>query len=124
MTTEKAYTRGQITAALGTMHGQLDEVTDTSITGYLVTGIWRRLGKGPFTYGQVQAAINAEANELDPQGKPGVYETSDTIWTQDVLNLSVSTALHLLDHPDATLHEAIEAQYEDNEVDEVLGWVS
>lgn len=110
--TETTYTRNQVNLALGTMHGQLDEVTDTSIVGYLTAGTLHRIGKGPFTREQVTKAINAEANELDPQGKPGVFETSDTIRTQDVINLAVSTALHLLDHPHASLEQAIAAEYE------------
>jgi hypothetical protein len=149
--TETTYTRAQVTAALGTMHSQLDEVTDTSIVDHLTTGIWRRLGSGPFTSEQVQQALNDEANELDPMQAENVYENSDTIRTQDVLNLAVNTALHLLDHPDDGLRAAITAQYggdshgpvydpdsddwnakipqddpkyADALADEVLGWVS
>lgn len=112
-TATTTYSRAQVTTALGTAHGLLDEITDTSIVGYLVTGLWRRLGPGPFTLGQVQAALGTEANELDPQGKPGGYETSGTIWAQDVLNLAVNATAYLLDHPDADLGEIIPAQYAD-----------
>lgn len=118
------YTRAQVTAALGTAHGQLDAVTDTSLVDHLTTGVWRRLGSGPFAAGQVLAAFSDEASELDPMRAEGVDETSDTIFAQDVLNLAVNTAAYLLDHPDATLREAIAAQYEHSTVDEVLGWVS
>ena len=56
----------------------------------------------------MSAALNNAANDLD---EAIGYESSDTIWAQDVRNLAVSTALHLLGHPQATLAEVIADQY-------------
>lgn len=109
-TTTATYTRAQVTTAFGTMLGQLNEVTETSPADQLTTGTWARLGSGPFTYDEVMAALNNVANDLDEAAR---YENSGTIWRQDVRNLAVSTALHLLEHPGATLAEAIAAQYAD-----------
>jgi len=121
--TETTYTRAQVTTALGTAHGQLDEVTDTAPLGPLGTGTWAqldKLGAGPFTREQVMTALNEAANELDEDIE---YECSDTIWEQDVRNLAVNAALYQLEHPGASLHEAIVSGYQ-TDPDKVLGWVS
>lgn len=106
-----AYTRGQVTIAMGTAHGQLDWVTDTSPLGQLVVATWAALsglGAGPFTRDQVAGALNDAANEQDDAVD---YENSDTVFAQDARNLFVNTVLYQLDHPGAELAEAIVAGY-------------
>lgn len=98
------YTRAQVTTALGTAHGLLDAVTSTGPVDLLTVRTWQRLGTGPFTREEISGALNYVANALDDAA---AYETSSTIWAQDVRNLAVNTALYLLDHPQGSLAEAI-----------------
>lgn len=107
---ETMYTRVQVTAALGRAHGLLDAVTSTGPVDLLTVRTWQRLGTGPFTREQVSGALNYVADALDDAA---AYETSSTIWAQDVRNLAVNTALYLLDHPQGSLAEAIAASWSD-----------
>lgn len=61
-----------------------------------------------YTREEVSAALNEAADMLADEHH---YESSETIAADDAANLLVSTALHLLDHPGASLDEAIAAQY-------------
>lgn len=66
-----------------------------------------------YTHAEVIAALNSAASML-PEHEG---ESEDTIRQDDIVNLLVNTAGYLLGHPDASLQEAIVAQYTDVEID-------
>ncbi len=70
-------------------------------------------GSPLFTREQVSKALNDAANMLSGHD----YESSLTIATDDAVNLMVNTAGYLLDHPGASLDDAIAAQYAGIEID-------
>jgi hypothetical protein len=63
----------------------------------------------------VDAANRAADDVIDAIGAPG---------TRDVANLVVNAALYYLDHPAATLREAVAAEYNGAPFDEVIAWCS
>lgn len=72
------------------------------------------LDRHTFTRAVISAALNHAADLAQDLHED---ERSDTIRTDDAVNLVVSTALHLLDHPGACLADAIAACYTDVELD-------
>jgi hypothetical protein len=112
---DPVYTREQVSTAFEATMGLLEGVTDASPASGLITRTWRYLrGDGPFTREQVTGALNRVANKLDDAVS---YESSEIIWEQDVRNLAVNTAGYVLDHPDATLAEAIATGYREIDLD-------
>ena len=72
------------------------------------------LSPGGRTYSleDVSRALNAAADELSEHE----YESEATIAQDDAVNLLVSAALHLLEHPGDGLDDVIIAQYADVEI--------
>ena len=124
--TETTYTRKQIRTAL---RKGIDLVTcaagGSRTLNALHDATLNRLGDGPgYTRKAFTDALNEAANALDPMQEEGAYENSYTIWVQDALNLAVNAVGHVLDHPSASLRAVIEASYEDNDYETVLGWIA
>lgn len=123
----ETYTRQQVITALrkgvdlvahAANAGDSEDDPYGAILDQLTPATEKRLGSvsGPYTRKAFTDALNAAANALDPMEDPDVCETSDTIWAQDVLNLAVNAAGHVLNHPDADLHDVIAAQYAEIDV--------
>jgi hypothetical protein len=106
------YTREQVTTALQRGTDLVDTIADAVELYELEQMTLRELGDHPvFTREEVTSALNDAADELDPMEGPDAYENSDTIRTQDVLNLAVNAVGHVLDHPGADLFEVIAAEH-------------
>lgn len=66
-----------------------------------------------YTRSEVLNAISTGANLTQEHE----YENTDTILTDDTINLAANAAIYLLDHPGARLDEIIIASYSDIELD-------
>jgi hypothetical protein len=115
---ETAYTRQQVITAL---RKGIDLVACAAGAGGVLNPLHdatlnRLRPSGPYTRKAFTDALNAAANALDPMEDPDIYETSDTIWAQDVLNLAVNAAGHVLDHPDADLFAVVIEAHKDTDV--------
>lgn len=114
----RTYTRKQVETAFQTATDLVDQLADAGVVDKMTDNALSRLGAGPdYTRDEVVAALNAAADQTAEDSNPEGWETSDTIWTDDVLNLAVNAAGYLLDHPGAGLDEIIPAQYTDVEPD-------
>ena len=113
-----AYTRKQIRTALLRGTDLVDDIANASaLLGKLERTTTRLLGSGKsFTYAEVSDALNKAADKLDVLQHDG-WETGDTLWAQNVLNLAVNAVGHLLDHPDADLRDVIAEAHKDTELD-------
>ena len=107
-----AYTREQVQTALARGIDLVDAITDAVVLARLELLTISTLGDGQvFTYTEVSNTLNAAANQLEASENPDGGETSETIWTQDVLNLAVNAVEHMLDHPGADLYAVIAESY-------------
>ena len=114
-TTTATWTRPQVSHALSTMLGMLEDVADTSdISSFYdaTRAALAMLGDGPYTYEQVSQALNAAADTIDPM-ENGAMEYSATLLTKNVLNLAVNVAGHVLQHPEDDLDQAIATAWMD-----------
>jgi len=69
-----------------------------------------------YTMNQISDAANAAANDILAVIVPDELTT-------DLVNLVVNVTLNYVEHPGNGLSDAIEANYDDEDVETVLGWV-
>lgn len=110
------YTRDQVSAALHAGTDLVDTIADATELPALIDATLGSLGTGPFTRDEVTDALNDAANRITEEENPDGGETSNTIWTDDVLNLAVNAVGHVLDHPGASLFDVIAAAHADTEL--------
>lgn len=87
-----------------------------TITGYYLYADRVATGGSPevekrYTRTEVEEALNQAANLV--QDENGGYEDSTSLAVDSAADLVVNVAGHLLDHPGATLEDAIAACYQD-----------
>jgi hypothetical protein len=113
----RAYTAVQVNDALQRGTDLVDVIADAPILGTLHETTMALLGpKLSFTRGQFTQALNDAASRIEQEENPDGGESSDTIWTQDVLNLAVCATEHILDHPGADLRDVIEVAHKDTDL--------
>jgi hypothetical protein len=111
--TDIAYTRDQVYAALKRGYDLVDAIADSTELAEFYQAALAGLPDGPeLTPADVGAVLNRVAGELTDHS----YETSDTIWTDDVINLAVNAVGHVLEHPGASLYDVIIAAHADTEL--------
>jgi hypothetical protein len=114
----RAYTYQQFSSALH----RADELVN-SISEYggnaahaMIAETFSRLGTSQAmdwrSYDAVSSALNAAANDASEMTD---YENSDTIRDDSARDLAVNAALHLLDHPDASLYDVVIEAHKDTE---------
>ncbi len=107
------YARDQVRAALDGGINLVGTIADATELSYLRSKTLTGLPDGAeFTFADVSAALNQAADVLTDHS----YETSDTIWTDDVINLAVNAVGHVLEHPGASLYDVIIAAHADTEL--------
>jgi hypothetical protein len=110
------YTREQVMTAIQETENRM-AFTDSVDLDKMMAEVRESLTGDQFTFEQVLGVLNAAADDNGGDSDRWEYETSDTIWVQDTVNLAVNTASYLLDHPGAGFDEIIPAQYEFTEPD-------
>lgn len=116
------YPRRAVRAAFDRAYWLVDAYADSPEPGEMTGLAWELLGLGTWiSAGCASQALNAACEQVTEEGNPEGGETADTIRLNDALNLAVNCAMYFLDHPAATLDEAIPAQYEGVEPDFDLG---
>lgn len=77
-------------------------------------------GKQPeptYTRGRLVTAINAAADLTGELMNPSGYESSESIRSDDAMNMVVNMAGYLLDHPDGTVNDVILENWSQEEED-------
>lgn len=101
---ETTYTRDKVYAALKRGYDLVDTIADSTELDKFHQATLSELPDGAvLTLADVSTALNRAADELTDFD----YETSDSIWITDVINLAVNAVGHVLEHPDADLYGVI-----------------
>jgi hypothetical protein len=114
---ETTYTYAQVVTALNDAESYVMNVSGSEDADAAMSEVLARTLAAlpelaaPFTRGQLSAAMNTAADDVAEESHHNL-ETSDTIRQDDTVNLAVNAAGHLLEHPGASLEDAIEASYD------------
>jgi hypothetical protein len=119
----RTYTRAEIDTAADTAEYMVNSLSEDG--GDIAANVLRgALSHLPARKGaeiastDVASALNAEANEDQEAEEQACGENSTTIRNNSARDLAVNAALHLLDHPEASLFDVIVASWADLDVDE------